>query len=651
MKKVIYIFSVIAAIPVFFSCLDDLNVDPEDFFYPENYYQDSAQVFSALTGCYDALQGGQLFVGPDGLMTTWNISDEMYYSGGSTGPRIYDYTSSYPANYTMWKACYVGVERANEFIANAPGANMNDSLLTVYMGEAKFLRAFFYFVLVENWGGVPLVTEPTPSVESINLAKTDEADIYDFIIKEMTEAEAMVAPITKFNHSGRVNKSAVRGMLARVCLYKAGYPCNDKSKYAEAYKWAKEVIDDSYHELNKNFAQIFINTVQDKYDTKESLWEIEFYFDGKSDAVNKEYAPSLSTMLAVSQSNTKFPRSDGNYKIHKKLFNLYEPDMNLSSKDLRRNWAISPYKGYSTVIDNQLSTTYAATTDLGIYTRNPNKFNRLYETTEPSELLQSNNGSNTIILRYSDVLLMAAEAANEMNESDTPPTEAIEWVNKVRERGYGNLAGTRLKEIKITDSGSGYSTEAGKKPRVKITSDEAYSVSFMSDSTLTVYTNRKYIGNPPVATATVDQNGKITGIVIQDRGTAFTTAPEVEIIVPDGASGSGAKAQAVIGETFDYHLSAEAIDTKEHFRQTIKDERARELCFEGWRRLDLRRWHDLIPVLQAVSEDGTSAIGLDAAQKGYITIGGRNVTDAFYYLPIPASEMSLNKLLTQNPGW
>lgn len=653
--KTIRFLPIAIIVSLSFSCKDNLNIDPTDFFYPKNYFQDSAQVFSALTGCYDALQGGQLFTGGDGLMTLWNVTDEMYYAGAGTGPKVYDYTSSYPATYTMWKACYVGIERANQFLANAPNATMKKSVLDMYMGEAKFLRAFFYFVLAQNWGGVPLVTDATSSVDNVNLTKSDEADIYDFIISEMTEAESLVAPITDFQHSGRINKSAVRGMLARVCLFKAGYPINDKSQYAEAYKWAKMVIDDPHHQLNKDYAQVFINAAQDKYDTRESLWEIEFYFTGKSDAVNKEYASTLSISLGINQQNAAFPRSTGSYKIHKKLFNLYEPDVSevaLGSKDLRRNWAIAPY-AYGSIIDNQLSTSYFKTDDNGIFNRNPNKFNRLYETVASGEALQSNNGSNTIMLRYADVLLMGAEAANEMNPSDVPPAEAVEWVNSVRERAYGKLSGTRLKEIIVTNQGEGYSTEVSQAPRVKITSGEAYSVTTTQTgaTNLISYANTKFIGSPPIATATVSEDGKISSIVIQDRGPAFSEIPGIEIITPNGASGTGATAQAVIGETFDHTLPTERVATKELFRQAIKEERARELCFEGWRRLDLKRWKDLETALVGVADDATSSQVSSADQVKYISIAGRNVTDAFYYLPIPATEMTLNKLLTQNPGW
>src|SRR5690606_24958054 len=97
------------------------------------------------------------------------------------------------------------------------------------------------------------------------------------IIKDMTEAESLVPDVRQVTNAGHINKSAVRGLLARVCLYMAGDPVKDVSKYEMAEIWAKKVIDDGFHSLNPDYRQVFINMSQDKYDLKESIWEVEFY--------------------------------------------------------------------------------------------------------------------------------------------------------------------------------------------------------------------------------------------------------------------------------------------------------------------------------------------------------------------------------------
>src|SRR5690606_31092929 len=111
-------------------------------------------------------------------------------------------------------------------------------------GEALFLRGFFYFLLVQTWGDVPLITEPATSPFQILVARTPAKEVYQQILNDLEAAEALVPSITTLGFGGRASKSAVRGMLARVNLHMAGYPLNDKSRLEEVSKWAKMVIDD-----------------------------------------------------------------------------------------------------------------------------------------------------------------------------------------------------------------------------------------------------------------------------------------------------------------------------------------------------------------------------------------------------------------------
>jgi hypothetical protein len=140
---------------------------------------------------------------------------------------------------------------------------------------------------------VPLKTETNKSPEDILIPRTPAKEVYDFIVKEMEEAEALVPAAATVGFGGRVSKSAVRGVLARVCLFMAGHPINEHAKMAEARNWAKMVMDYTTeggfrHELNPSFSQVFINYAQDLYDIKESIWEIEFwgYPDGLTPSPN-----------------------------------------------------------------------------------------------------------------------------------------------------------------------------------------------------------------------------------------------------------------------------------------------------------------------------------------------------------------------------
>src|SRR5690606_18378621 len=118
------------------------------------------------------------------------------------------------------------------------------------------------------------------------IPRTPINEVYAQIIQDMEEAEAKVKTAEEVGFGGRVNKSAVRGILARVNLFMAGEPLKDESRYDEARKWAKMVKDDATHELVEDYSQVFINYAADEYDIRESLWEVEFF--GNTQGVYRE---------------------------------------------------------------------------------------------------------------------------------------------------------------------------------------------------------------------------------------------------------------------------------------------------------------------------------------------------------------------------
>jgi hypothetical protein len=619
MKKISICFLALFTLSVLFSCKKVMETTPKDFLSPEFYFNNEAELKSAVVAVYDCLQKGNMYNGgADGLMTIFNVSDEMYWSSSGTGPKIYNYTAGFSAVLSTWTACYQGIQRANLVLANIDKPAMDENKRKIAKGEAKFLRAFFYFTLVQNWGAVPLRKEPTPSVTDVNIPATPAAQVYDFIIAEMTEAEGLVAPISAYTGSGHVNQSAVQAMLAKVCLYKAGAPNNDASKYAEALKWANKVIASGLHALNKSYAQVFINPTQNLYDTKESLWEVEFWTPGSPDPL-METGTSLGVSFGIQQTNAAYPQSNGSYRIQHKIYDLYEKDPFATdanvpdlSVDLRRDWNIAPY---SYVGNNTITRRYYTASQ--ILDRHINKFDRIYELT-PNRF-QSSTGTNTLMIRYADVLLMAAEAENEVSG---PTANAVGLVNEIRRRGYGKLLnGEGVKTLSITNGGTGYTTV----PTVTLSGGG---------------------GAGATAVATVS-GGKITSIKMTSHGANYTGTPIVTIT---GGGGTGAVLSPELTLVTDADLKAAQFASKAIFRETIKDERARELCFEGWRRLDLIRWGDLVKNLKQATIDALASTST-ASFKPFAALPGSNVSDQFIYFPIPVNELSLNKLITQNPGW
>lgn len=422
-------------IPLFFlftlSCNKVLDKKPTDFVEPGNYYNSESDLNLALTAVYDLLGNEYLYT--SSLWFQLGIcTDEAFYAYSSnsySAPMFYqyDYTNVYITG--LWQQCYIGIERANLLIANINRPAMDETKRQAILGEALFLRAYYHFLLVSNYGDVPLKLTPSTDVNSVNIARTPAREVYEKIIADLKEAEAKVKTITVIGHSSRVSKTAIQGILARVCLYMAGNPLQDQSKYAEALHWSKQVVASNEHALrttynatitNSAYSQIFINESQDIYDVKECIWEADFNTNGNNTAYWE--MGKLGTMsLGCNNLDTGFAGS--NIKTSIKLYNLY------GSGDYRRDWAIAPFYFVSTTTTAS-RTYYTASNIIG---RDAGKWRRYYEPLSPAKQ-QYVNGTNFPILRYADVLLMLAEAENEVNGATAIAYDAI---NQVRRRAYG----------------------------------------------------------------------------------------------------------------------------------------------------------------------------------------------------------------------
>lgn len=400
------------------SCSKLLDTKPTDFLTTENYYTTEEQLNYALNGVYDRLGASELY----GDKMSWNYNsstDESYQrSMPSQGIVVNNYESSNSEINNFWRVCYEGIERANVLLANINRPAMDEGKRNIIRGEALFLRAYYYFILVSNFGDVPLKLAPTVAAASIQYPRTPSAEVYAQIIKDMTTAEQLLQEqtITKLGFSGRISKTAIQAILARVNLYMAGFPLQDESRYAEALGWAKKVKESGEHALNPSYEQVFINYAQDKYDVKESLWEIEFYGNTLD---NYREAGRIGNNIGVLCQDVELGQCYASVNATIKLYNLYEEG------DHRRDWNCAPF-----VFTGRTNAVKTPVTDN--WTKNIGKWRREYETATPKH--GNNTPQNFAIIRYSDVLLMLAEAENHVNG---PTTVAYDALNQVRRRAYG----------------------------------------------------------------------------------------------------------------------------------------------------------------------------------------------------------------------
>ena len=136
--------------------------------------------------------------------------------------------------------------------------------------------------------------------------------------------------------------------------------------------------------------------------------------------------------------------------------------------------------------------------------------------------------------------------------------------------------------------------------------------------------------------------GQLKGITLSNCGYGYTSSPSV--LISGGGGGIGATAYTELVTASDADLTAVQTGDKDAFRQVIREERMRELCFEGHRRFDLIRWGNYIKYMNDYASTIVSVYPL-------ASIAGLNLTTRNTYLPIPSSELSVNKLAVQNFGY
>jgi len=616
------------------SCSKFLETTPLSQSSRESFYQTKTQVEAALAGVYDML-GERVTYGDYMLGRMGLDADEAYYrSTNVVGVTNHTTYTSDPYISNNWAAWYNGINRANLLLENIDKADMDSTAKAVVKGEALFLRGYYHFMLVKNWGDIPLMTNSVDGPADIYFERAPAKDVYEQITKDMIEAEGLVKTAGEVGHGGRINKSAVRGILARVYLHWAGYPVKDESKYQDARDWAYKVMqpdpkDGFQHALNPSYEDVFMKHCTDQYDIKESIWEVEFYGNGVSNGGYSETGRGGSNNgIRYADNDTEegiagdYVYSYGFMMIPARTWYTFADPNVLVSSDERRDWSIGNY-----TISG--SPAYETATAINIKVgRYSGKWRRQFEVVTPK---YKNAGPvNFPLLRYSDVLLMFAEAENQINKAPTPV--AFDAVNAVRRRAYGkDLSAEGVRYISISNAGTAYTSV----PTVTISGGG---------------------GSGATAKAFVNPSRVITHIRVTNQGSGYTSVPTVTI---SGGGGRNGTATAVLSNraTSSYLVDAGSYGSFSRFQTLIEEERLRELCFESNRKGDLVRWGKYLEYMERAKYDFTLGDG----ELGISPVGDMNHAGLIYFQnvshkdllwPIPSAEMSLNKgLKVQNPGY
>lgn len=374
------------------------------------------------------------------------------------------YTSTEDEVQGTWRALYNGIYEANDFIENLSVKMENFSeadknIAAVYMGEARALRALYYFELVRWFGNVALMTTTEQSEQHPStFTQEDPVKVYEFIEQDLLYAISVLPYASedsyRSDNSYRFSKGGALGLLAKVYATWAGYPVKDESKWEKAAKTAETLITSGKHGLLDNFEDLWYNSANNTWNPLESLIEVSFY--SASITGNSAYDSSGRigkwNGVYIAEGVGINGRSAGNWRV----VTTFAQNWKNYASDKR--WAISladykyTAKGKEPILTYKDSATGKEMTGTFEQAMQPgaedgwrSKFNDAlypgkwdmmkYVKAENAIVDANVSNVNWYVLRYSDVLLLYAEAVNEWKKG--PTNEAYAAVNQVRRRGFG----------------------------------------------------------------------------------------------------------------------------------------------------------------------------------------------------------------------
>lgn len=360
-------------------CSDFLNLTPISEASSANYYKNTADINSALSGCYASLQGtyqyGEYFIA---LMELRADNVEDINPGGAAGMFYFidNFTATSGNNVVRyaWKELYNQIYRCNNVLASIDVVT-DAALRAQYEGEARFLRALAYFNVVRLWGDAPLILEPIEAMDAKSCRRNSVAELYRAIEDDLNLAARLLESSYADTDLGRVTSVAAKALLGKVCL--------TQQKWSEAATLLDNVIKDHSSEYGLQ------NTVADVF------------------SVNKEMNKEI--LFAVRYSKSVIGEGQG--------YNDYFKD--------------------KSVINAQLVSAYGPTDErksMIEYKKvdaNNNVIAKYFDTFDPTT---AKAGFDIPLLRWADVLLMCAEAHNEVAYEAKNTSKAMECLNLVRTR-------------------------------------------------------------------------------------------------------------------------------------------------------------------------------------------------------------------------
>lgn len=405
------------------SCKKDiLETVPNDRVSSTIYWRTESDAIYGVNSVYSALDAVNLFV-LDGVSdighTNTTFTVEFNIENGT-------YDASHSRIQTEWQSTYRGIFLANDVLANIDKiTSSNTALIDRLKAETRVLRAYYYLKLTGLYGDVPMITTPISAAEGLTIARTSQAEVYEFISAELTAAATALPATYAAADKGRVTKGAALALKARAHLW-AG-------NFAEAATAAKAVMDLNVYGLVDEYGKLFTyamenskEVVLDKQFLAGTLTHNSFAYMGpysqRNSASNFVPTKALADLYTMKNGKDITDPTSG--------FDPMQPYLNrdprmrftmfLDGDVLPSGILFQPVPG-SGGADEVGKTQYNTSTGYSL---------KKYVVAEDLQTPGA-SGLNFMLLRYAEVLLTYAEAKIELNQLDASVYDAI---NAVRTR-------------------------------------------------------------------------------------------------------------------------------------------------------------------------------------------------------------------------
>ena len=565
-----------------------LDVDP-NVICADTFYNTELEVKNGLAGIYGVMSNEEFYGNYYSLMCS-NVDDLSYFNRSTTAnyTQIYTHDASTSEIYEVWSEIYAGIRNANAFMDAVPLTKFDPE--GKYYNEARFLRAYYHFILAQAWGDVPLKDKASTSVDDVMCEATSQYEVLKWAAEEM-EACIPLADTTLVNAPSRITRNAVRGILSRVYLFMAGESvigADKKECYRRAMCHADTIIQSGLHKLNSDYSKVFINMIKDEYDVEfnESIWEVDFLGNRQSAETwsNGRIGDLIGLQSSGSEGYGTFAcnYSYGQYDGSLKLWDLYwKEDLPKEDSakaktvtDKRQLWNMPPYN-YAGVTVKLTTKSSKGADSVAVQKTIPASF-------EKSPYVYGNRVADNSVLQLKEV-----------NEIFYDPTTAAGIRNCGKWRREVQYEGT------------------------------------MDSKRLYTGINFPLLRYSDVLLMYAEASLEYEGVVTQK---AYDRVKDVR----DRAGVSTLRYS-------EYNVDS--------FRQFVRNERGRELCFEATRKYDLIRWGIFVTEMNDYYKWTGDGRWSKSAKASYARAIGRAVQPKHVVLPIPSVELGVNSKLTQNPLW